>query len=196
MMATPSASVRIDSAHRYFAGERELLGCTRMLTDAGYIDKTWFTDEACLRGQFVHEAILLDMQGDLEDETLDPQLRPYVDAARAFRQDASLRVVLAEEPLADLTIGIGGKPDVVGYAFSKAVILDWKSGAAARWHNLQGEIYKHLVKVNAVLPDQLIDTYAVYLHDTGRYTLGTKSTRRDQQVAQAVITIAQDRRNA
>jgi hypothetical protein len=196
VITTASASIRLDSAHRYFEGERELLGCTRMLTDAGYIDKTWFTDEACIRGSYVHEAVWLDLAGDLDEETLDPRLLGYVGAARAFRLDAKAVILLAEEPLADLTLGIGGKPDLVGYCFGKPAIVDWKSGASARWHALQNEIYKHLVRVNAVLPEPLIDSYAVYLHETGRYTLGPKSTRRDQQVAQAVITIAQDRRNA
>jgi hypothetical protein len=196
-MTMVSAAIRLDSEHRYFEGERELLGCTRMLTDAGYIDRTWFTDEACIRGSYAHDAILMDIQGELDEDALDPQIAGYVRAARQFRETADVRVVLSEEPLGDLTLGIGGKPDVVGYAFAnRPVILDWKTGAPARWHALQGEIYKHLVKVNAVLPEPLIEAYSVYLHESGTYSLGPKSTRRDQQVAQAVITIAQDRRNA
>lgn len=196
MLTVTSARPHLDGDHRYWSGERELLGATRMLTDAGYIDRRWFTDEACLRGAYVHEAVWLDLRGDLDEEALDERLLGYVHAARAFRRDAAVRVALAEEPLADLVLGIAGKPDVAGYAFARPAVVDWKSGDPYRWHRLQGEIYKHLVRVNQVLPEPVIDAYSVYLHDDGRYTLGERSTLQDRAVVQALITIANDKRAA
>lgn len=185
----------LDDSHRYWMGNRQLDGCTSMLADAGFIDRRWFTDAACLRGCYVHTAIEWDLAGDLDEATLDPALRPYLDAARAFLHDSEARVVAVEPPLADPTFGIAGKPDLVGYFYGKPALPDWKSGGAERWHRYQGAIYKHLARVNQMFPEPLIESYAVYLHDTGKYTLGDKSDRQDAAIAQAVITIAQAKRS-
>jgi hypothetical protein len=181
--------LRLDDVHRYWLGDRELLGTTRLLKQVGLVDSEWFTDEGRLRGQYVHEAIQLDLEHDLG--SVDPGILGYVDAARAFLRDAGAEVVAVERLLADPMLGIGGRPDLIGRCFGHVTIVDWKCGTPARWHRYQSATYKHLVLVNKVVPDPLIDAYAVYLDDKGHYTVGPTVTREDWKIAQAAIIVAQ-----
>src|SRR4051794_4738377 len=84
--------------HRYLLGDRELPGVTSILQDVGLADFSapWFSDAVKERGQLVHEAIAIDIEGDLDDETLDPVLVPYVSAWRQFLIDTGSAVEHSE----------------------------------------------------------------------------------------------------
>ena len=190
MPTTSSTSdLRLDADHRYWLGERELLGPTAMLTDVGYIDPQWFTEAACLYGQYVHQAIALDLAQELEgfEDGMG-----YVDAARAFLRDSEAEVWQVETSLADPVLGVAGTPDVVGRIFGHAGVVDWKTGVKARWHRYQVAVYAHLVRCDRA--EGPITRTAVYLKPTGQYAIETCSDRRDWQIAQAVIAIAHDKR--
>ncbi len=188
--------LRLDADHRYWLDGRELLGATRMLAEVGLIDPRWYTDEACLRGTYVHQAIEWDLLGTLDEATLDPRLIGYLEAARRFLADSKSRVVAVERNLADPLRGIAGTPDLMGYVFDKPAVVDWKSGGKERWHRYQLAIYEDLMRTNTVLPEPLLKRFAVYLREDGTYTSEELTDRTDRAVAQAVITIAQAKRAA
>lgn len=108
------ARLTLDSeAHAYRLGERVLPSVTQILAAVGIADfsKPWFTDAVKERGTFVHEAIALDNEGDLDDETLDPALVPYVTAWRQYRTDSSCTVEFWEQPICDPDLGFAGTLD-------------------------------------------------------------------------------------
>ena len=67
---------------------------TQILEATGIIDYSMIPpatrNMALKRGSLVHAAIQFDIEGDLDWETLDPVLVPYVEAARHFRADYGL----------------------------------------------------------------------------------------------------------
>src|SRR3990172_11014149 len=65
--------------HRYALDGRELMGVTQAigLALAGTLGEEHWTEEARLRGQYVHEAILLHSQDDLDELTLHPLVPPF-----------------------------------------------------------------------------------------------------------------------
>jgi hypothetical protein len=191
-VATATDELRlVDPGHEYWLGNRRLLGATEALTSVGLIDPRWFTEEACLRGTYIHDAIEMDLQNDLGE--CDPLLLPYVEAARKFLRDGDAEVLLVEAPLPDPLLGIAGKLDLLCRWQGKTAVVDWKSGSKAKWHAYQTAIYKHLVTVNKKCAGA-IERCAVYLRDDGTYSIEPHTGRNDWAIAQAAITVAQVKR--
>lgn len=186
--------------HTYWCGESRLLGATEMLRATGYIDPRWFTDGACERGSYAHQAIAWALAGDLDEDLLDPSLRGYLTAARTFLRASDVEALEVETPRYDATLGIAGTPDVLGTwvaptGVRRGVLIDWKTGAPQRWHRFQTSIYRHLAQE----PDEsgvswpTLDRVCVYLASDGSFLVEPhKDDRFDWQIASAVIAIARD----
>jgi len=186
--------VRLDEAHRYWAENgRELDGCTSTLKSVGLIDASHYTEEARLRGTYVHEMVHMDLDGDLDDTTIDPDLGGYLDAARAYVRDVNLSVLHVELPLGCLVRGIAGKPDVIGKIGTRDTLVDWKTGSYEPWHRYQSAWYEHLARVNGFVSG-LVDRVVVYLAADGTYQPKPFKERIDWQIAQAAITVVQAKR--
>ncbi len=108
-------------------------GVTQILGAAGFDDWMKFVDPseleyAARRGTAVHLACQLEFEGDLDWDSLDPIVRPYVDAFARWRSQTAFVPVFAEEPLLSLR-GFAGKPDLVGLFGSIPAVIDIKTPA-------------------------------------------------------------------
>ncbi len=94
----------------------------------------WYTDEATQRGTHVHRACELYDRGMLDEETLDPQLRPYLDAWKEFVHRYGNEWVAIEQQFFSAAHGFAGTVDRV----LPAGVLEIKTGAAfPDWLDLQ-----------------------------------------------------------
>lgn len=109
-----AAIVRTDD-HRYFLGERELPAVTRILAVAGLaqFDAPWFTDQVKARGQAVHATIALDIEGDLDEDSLDPVLEPYLAGWRRYLAESGAEVEHSERMVCDAIAGYAGTLDLI-----------------------------------------------------------------------------------
>jgi hypothetical protein len=135
--------------HRYFLGRRELPSVTTIL-DVAFPWEGPADDFYRNRGTAVHLACELDDLGDLDEATLDPTLRPYLEAWRAFRK----RTGFVPDPdgierrLYHPGKGIeyAGTIDRIGLLPSgRRIIIDIKTGSRYPWHRLQLAAYVNLV---------------------------------------------------
>lgn len=139
-----------EDAHTYRAGGVEILGVTRALALAGYVDTTWFTEWCSKRGTVVHKAVELEAEGlyepaswrdDLEEAGLPEDrirgLLGHVEAWRRFREETGFQFLTddSEIPYSEIRLisesrGFAGTADAVGtFRGSDALVLpDWKSG--------------------------------------------------------------------
>lgn len=101
--------------HRYFMGERELPGVTRILSEArlSNFSAPWFTPEVKARGQAVHATIALEIEGVLDEETLDPVLVPYLDGWRRYGHEKGATVEHSERMVCDPAAGYAGTLDLI-----------------------------------------------------------------------------------
>jgi len=192
--APRQTDVRLDDSHRYWTpAGRELDGCTSTLKSVGLIDTRHYTEEARQRGTFVHDLVHMDLDGELDATTIDPDLAGYLDAARAYIRDADIAVFHVEQPMACLVRGIAGKPDLVGKRGGRHRVVDWKTGSYEPWHRYQTAWYEHLARVNGFVLG-VVDRVVVYLAADGTYQEKLFQERIDWQIAQAAITVVQAKR--
>ena len=185
------------AAHRYSLDGRKFLSVTTALEEAGLIDSRWWTEEACIRGTHVHAAIALDREGDLDDESLDPVLRPYVDAYRRFLHESGFEVDASEERVCDELLGAAGTLDVRGRLPRPALkhpgidILDIKTGAVPSWVGYQTAAYARM------LPRELHPIrwrWCLELNPDATYRLHPLTRATDERVFCAALTVAQAKR--
>jgi hypothetical protein len=120
--------------------------CTEVLRP--WVDTQWFTPESRDRGSAVHDALAHYLGGRpafLCD--LLPEWRGYFDSGRRWI-DANVNTpMLVETRLSDPQWRFCGQPDLIAKLNDGSpVLLDWKTGAKARWHRLQIAGYRHLAR--------------------------------------------------
>jgi hypothetical protein len=104
--------------HIYSALGKIFPSVTGILQTEGFkelsVDTTWFDDWSRDKGSFVHQAIKYDLAGELDEDTLDDEIRPYLSAFRKFMTESGFKVERSEVPGVNTTYGFAGTPDLVG----------------------------------------------------------------------------------
>lgn len=155
--------------HRYYLADdkgtrlEEIPGVSAVLKSAGVIDTTWFTPEAAERGRHIHRACALWDQGVLDESTVDPSYRGYVEAWRFFRLLAGVDILEIEPIVGDEVLRYGGRADRVIRWNGKTMILDIKTGGPELWHKTQVGAY--------CLAKRLTAGVTVYTQKTGKIKL-------------------------
>lgn len=177
--------IQFDPAtHTYTLDGTRLVSVTQALKAAGIIDDTWYSSEACLRGTYVAQATELADRGELDEENLDPALKPYVDAWKGFLLDTGCRVVTIESPVWSSLFGYAGTLDrVVNFGHGIDCIVDIKTGGVEDWHQLQTAAYQLALEMPA-------DRMAVYLRDDGTYSARSHTDPNDSKVFLAAVAVA------
>lgn len=181
--------------HRYSLGTRELVSVTQALAESGLIDTRWYTEDAAIRGTYVHAAIVLHHDNDLAEESLDPGLRPYFDAYRFFLDHSGFQVEAIEERVFNEALGIAGTLDLRGRfpdtPPTATNVIDIKTGCLPMWVGFQTAGYARMLP--AGLPP-LRRRWALNLQADGKYRLEPLTKRSDEGVFLAALTIAQAKR--
>lgn len=187
-----SAVLQFDeAAHRYTFEGRELISVTQALTEAGFIDGRWYTEEAAQRGTDVHTAVQLHHAGTLDDDSLDVTLRPFVAAYQRFLEESGFVAAANEERICDPAAGYAGTLDLRGQfpRFSQGIdVIDIKTGAIPSWVGYQTAAYAR------VLPASIKRRWALNLRADGTYRLEPLMARTDERVFLAALTVAQAKR--
>jgi hypothetical protein len=173
--------------HRYYDGV-EYVGvtaCLRPLQDA-----RWWTDEARQRGTYAHEAIALDLAGDLADQP-DADWWGRVVAARTFLAEHGAVTEGFELMVGDSSLRLAGTIDWCGTVRGVPTVLDWKPAADNGVTGLQLAAYAHLL----FLSDHVVrQRLCVHLDDDGTYAVTTHTDRQDWPTFRALLTIESWRR--
>lgn len=157
-----------EPAHRYYLDGIRLPSVTEVLERTGIVDYSRIPpatrEMALARGSAVHEAIALDLDGDLDEASVEP-IMGYVEAARAARHDLGIGTPDAFEKRGyHAQHRYAGTLDLI---FGDT-LLDWKTNTAEWWVQLQTAAYA------AMQPEPgRLTRLAVELHDDGSYRLIT-----------------------
>ena len=164
----------MDQKHDRLAIAREgYPSVTRVLRDAGYYDDLRSIPEhllqrARLRGQAIGTAIQYDLEGDLDLETVDPIIQPYLDAFSLFEKEARLdrSQCFTEQPVYHDVAQYWGKPDLLcalGIGGQWAIVDVKVTATTPISTRLQIAAYR--------LASEAPEAYALQLKSNGTYKL-------------------------
>lgn len=138
--------------------------------------------EAAERGTIVHETIALDLAGDLDEASVDPQVAPYLAAARLFMRECDFKPTRWEERLYSAQHGVAGTLDCYG----DGTVLDWKAGAKRPQYALQTCAYQILAEESGLPVKRRM---VVYLKDTGAYEVELHKNASDRADFLALLRV-------
>lgn len=178
--------------HSYTLGGRALPSVTQVMLAAGIIDTRWYDEWSRERGSAVHLACQLMDEGDLDEETVDPRIRGYLDAWSRCLTETRAEVYSIERRLASATLGFAGTIDRVmivcgkGFGESTHELWDIKTGAPGRAGGVQTAAYQALLAgadgIGCV-------RRCVQLNADGTYTMHTYRDPGDWAVFRAALTL-------
>jgi hypothetical protein len=87
---------------------------TEILKAEGFIDTTFYDEWSRDKGSMVHLACHYDITNELDEESLDDEIRPYLEAFRKFMKESGFKVERSEVPGINTTYFYAGTPDLVG----------------------------------------------------------------------------------
>lgn len=152
-------------------------------------DMSYSTDYHMDRGTQTHKTIELYLKGSLDEDTLDPILRPYLEGFKRFMADTGFVVHGGEVPMYDRTYKYAGTPDLWGMLNGKNTLLDIKTGVPAAWHSVQLGAYWSMLDYN------ITQAGCLYLSDDGNYRLSEMLTGRELPIQSNLFTCALSNHN-
>lgn len=178
--------ISLDRNHIYRMDGLVIPSVTQVLVRTGFVDGSWHTENAKTRGSHVHLAAVFYDHGTLDEETLHPTLKGYVDAYKKFRAEIGFLPTTIEKPMAHPVLRYAGTPDRIGQWGIGQAILDIKTGVPAPWHRYQLSAY-------AMLADN-IEFYrfarmSLYLRPDGTFSLVKHTDRDDAKIWLAALTV-------
>lgn len=168
--------------HVYSVNGRVLPSVTGILKAEGFIDDTWFTEDARLRGTYVHLACHLYDMGTLDENELDPALRPYLNGYIRFKADTGFEVVESEVPRYHEQYLFAGTPDKIGVMAKADTLIDLKSGLVSPWTALQTAAYELTL-------DRPMKRFGVQLTDDGKYKMIPFQDRTDRNIFLSALAV-------
>ena len=87
---------------------------TTILKAEGFINTAYYDDWSRDRGSMIHLATAYDDRNELDEESLDPVIRPYLEARRRFRKESGFIPEQIEPPMMSTAYKYAGTPDRIG----------------------------------------------------------------------------------
>lgn len=87
---------------------------TQILQAEGFIDTSFYDEWSRDKGSMVHKTIQFHLEGDLDEESLDPVIVPYLDAFKQFMADSGFIGKQCETPGVNTVHRYSGTPDLIG----------------------------------------------------------------------------------
>lgn len=181
----------VEETHQYFYGKRELPSVTTVLSEI--VDFSMVKDEilenARVRGVAVHRATELDDTGDLDEASVHPIIRPYLEGWRKFKAQCHFKSQYIEERVLSKQGWYAGTLDRIGIFGGGPALVDLKArssmtpeigpqlaGYAFAWKEMTGE-------------DLYNRRYSVQLKPDGTYRLHHYDNDRDLDAFLACLTL-------
>lgn len=103
-----------EATHTYSHNGVILPSVTQILQAEGFINTAFYDEWSRDKGSMVHLAIKYDLSGELDEETLDEEIRPYLAAFRKFMRESGLKIEKNEIPGINTIYNYAGTPDLIG----------------------------------------------------------------------------------
>ena len=161
---------------------RRLPSVTEIIKSVGLINFTGIDSEILSRaadfGKAAHQACHLDDLGDLDEQSLDENLKPYLEAWRAFKGDMVFDAI--EQPLYHQVWGFAGTPDRI----KENTIWDLKTGTTV-YPSTAIQLAGYSILADIPTARRL----AVQLLPTGKFKVHEYKDRSDREIFLAALAV-------
>lgn len=165
---------------------------TQVLKSVGIIDFSKvpadLLDRALKFGTAVHKATELDDKKNLNESVLDPNLKPYLDAWRSFKEATGFQIESIEEKVISQRYRYQGTLDRRGIIYKRRAVVDIKT--SVDFHpgtSLQLAAYQGAF--NETAKDKIRDRYAVILKEDRTYKIMKYTDDNDFNVFLACLSL-------
>ncbi|MBT9164865.1 MAG: hypothetical protein DDT23_00876 [candidate division WS2 bacterium] len=164
--------------HTYSLSNGQILpSVTQILQAEGLINYQGNNEWHMKRGKYLHQAIKLHLEDNLDRDNLDPQLEPFLQGFEKFLKDTGFKVEGFERPMYHNLHKFAGTPDLWGYLNGSMTVIDCKIGSFAPWHPIQLAAYMELLRVSGII---ILSGMNLYLNN-GKYNLKPVNARELQK---------------
>lgn len=146
--------------HEYRLDGRRIRSVTEIISSAGLMDFCTAGEERMELGRYIHQAIALYDQGELDMDALDPAWLPHLEQWIRFKAETGFEPIQGEVPYYSKIYDFAGTPDKIGILNGWKDLLDFKSGSPAHWHDIQLAVYMKLLRENGL---RVAKTFSLYL---------------------------------
>lgn len=179
------------AAHRYHLDGQPVPSVTQIL--APFYSFEHVTPETLEHkrqiGEALHFAIELDIQGDLDENTLHPAVAPYFRGWRKFVRETGFEPIYTELRVGSKKLRYAGTLDLAGRIERREVLIDAKTTAAL--HPAVGP--QTAAYLQAVAEMDLLDPkarrYALRLTPEGTYTLDEFKDKTDIHIFTSLLSV-------
>lgn len=176
-----------EAEHKYFIDGVRMPSVTQILTETKIIDTRWYDEQSAIRGSQVHKACLYLNQNDLDFDSLNDTIRPYVYGYQKFLTESGFMPMLTEQQIYNKTFSYCGTLDMTGILNDCLCLIDIKSGSIPRWAGLQTGGYLDALK--SMGADVPVKRYALALKNDATYSLKELDDRNDINVFRAAVAL-------
>jgi hypothetical protein len=181
--------------HEYQLNGIIIPSVTQILEDVGISDFSGIPfdnlEYARIRGTLVHKATALDDEGDLDEDSLDPVIIPYVMGWRKFKEEFAFVPIQIERMIYHPTYGYCGTLDRTGNIeedYEKEILLDIKSGTVyIESVGPQTAAYEEALRHE--IGGKKRRRFAVKLMDTGEFKLIPCTNTLDFEVFKNAVSV-------
>lgn len=183
--------------HAYRWNDEPVPGATELLNDV--LGKPFYPGSAAereanfARGTAAHDCCEFDDSGELDEATMNPALRPYLDGWRGFRNLTGWVSVEQEIKVFSPTLRVAGRIDKIGACNirelrGKRVLCDLKTGSTPKRVQYQLAIYALLYADQIGIRPEKLGRICVTLPGDGKSKLDIFGDRSDLDEARALIS--------
>ena len=187
-----------EGEHKYYWNGVAVPGVTSLLAplnNFGAVPRDVLA-AACFRGTAVHSCCELHDIGELDENTVDAEWLPYLDAWRLFRFEHVTEWKLIESRVYHKTLGYAGTLDRFGTVSGVQAVLDIKTSAAV-YPSVGPQLSAYLHALKTMRTDiEKVERITVQLSADGKYKITKhKNDAADWSVFLSCLTIHNYLRN-
>ena len=175
--------------------EKKYPRVTKILSESGLIDLSYINEDILTRaggfGTACHEACRLNDLNNLNEATLDPALKSYLDAWIKFSKDSLLENIEIEQKVSSERYQYRGTPDRISLFKGKITVIDIKTGQIYPSAAIQTAAYLEAYNESRPRTKRAKERLIIQLCEDGTYRLPNADffNKSDFSVFLACLTI-------
>lgn len=166
-------------------------GVSKILKSCGLIPSEIYKKHGqyfAVKGEVIHQTCALWLENDLDEDTLDESVKPYLGAFIFFLKTTRFKPASWEELVYNENLNYAGRYDIIGELNGKEVIIDIKTGHIPKTTGLQLALYDMATRAHKT-PITYRHRFALQLKEDQKFKLVEYQDINDYIVAESLVDV-------